>query len=412
MAFKISVSPDSPFTLDNIPFGVISTESNPQPRCATALGDYAIDLAAYWKDRTYAQLKGYRSLYAIFNQPSLNEFAALDSAIRSDVRTYLATEFAAGNIPERCAIPLKSVKLHLPMTIGGYVDFACSLEHCKNCAALTGGTISKNFYYAPLVYNGRTSSIVPSPEPVRRPHGILYDPETKQPTFCPSKNMDYELEMGCFISKPVLMGERISVENAANHIFGFVLLNDWSARDLQGFEMNPLGPFHSKGFGTSISPWIVTLDALLPFSCKPWHDHTGTEFEHQRHPDQTKASFDIRLEVTLLRNGVSHKITTSNLSYLYWTPYQQVAHYALAGCGLETGDLLGTGTITGESKNELGCLFEATLNGAKPIELANGDRLGFLKDGDEIILGASCGGGEGQPRLGFGECRGIILPAV
>ncbi|KAE8335101.1 hypothetical protein BDV24DRAFT_171551 [Aspergillus arachidicola] len=284
------IPPDSPFTLHNIPFGVISTTSDPKPRCATALGHHAIDLSLLWKDKD--DLEPNQSLYDIFSQ----------------------------------------------------------------CAPLTGGEVARNFFYAPSVYNGRASSVIPSPTPVRRPKGIRWDHDSGQPVFGPAVQMDFELEMGYFVSKPIPIGETIKAIDAPEHIFGFVLLNDWSSRDIQAFEMTPLGPFHSKG------------------------------------------------------NGERYNTTESNLRYLYWTPYQQLAHHASAGCGIETGDLMGTGTISGQHEGELGCLFEATKGGSRPLEFPNGTTVRYLEDGDEIVLDAWCDNGTG--RIGFGECRGKLLPSL
>ncbi|KAB8205720.1 hypothetical protein BDV34DRAFT_195091 [Aspergillus parasiticus] len=402
------IPPDSPFTLHNIPFGVISTTSDPKPRCATALGHHAIDLSLLWKDKD--DLEPNQSLYDIFSQPSLNAFAALSSKTRSQVREILIHDLSTGRVPEKCFIPLDQAHMHLPMKIWGYSDFFCSLEHAQNCAPLTGGEVARNFFYAPSVYNGRASSVIPSPTPVRRPKGIRWDHDGGQPVFGPAVQMDFELEMGYFVSKPIPIGETIKAIDAPEHIFGFVLLNDWSSRDIQAFEMTPLGPFHSKGFGTSISPWIVTLDALKPFACEPEHVHSATEFDHQRYVERATATFDIRLNASLIRNGERYNTTESNLRYLYWTPYQQLAHHASAGCGIETGDLMGTGTISGQHEGELGCLFEATKGGSRPLEFPNGTTVRYLEDGDEIVLDAWCD--NGTRRIGFGECRGKLLPSL
>ncbi|KAL9476152.1 hypothetical protein ACSS6W_005993 [Trichoderma asperelloides] len=195
--------------------------------------------------------------------------------------------------------------------------------------------------------------------------------------------------------------------------FGFVVLNDWSSRDLQAYEMTPLGPFHSKGFATSISPWIVTLEALDPFACEPKYNHDSTTFEHLTWHDRAKGTFDISLTVKLIRNGITYDVAESNLRYMYWTPYQQIVHHAAGGCGLKTGDLLGTGTISGEKEGELGCLYEATQDGNSKLQFDDGSELGYLEDNDEIILEAWCGDGEGgRATLGFGHSRGKLLPSI
>jgi len=278
--------------------------------------------------------------------------------------------------------------------------------------------IPKNWYYAPSVYNSRASSVVTSGTPMRRPKGVYYEPGTDQvPTYGPSQALDFELEMGYFVSKPVLFAETMDIADAREHIFGFVLLNDWSARDLQMFEMRPLGPFHSKGFGTSISNWVITLDALEPFSCNPKTVQDPAPFDHLRWKSDGNGALDIKLRVSLLRDQKRYQLSTSNLRYLYWTPYQQLTHHASAGCGMRTGDLIGTGTVSGDAvdqkgkKLELGCLFETTEAGTKSLTLEDGEVLKFLKDGDEIVLEGWCSDANGNMKLGFGECRGVIMPA-
>ena len=281
---------------------------------------------------------------------------------------------------------------------------------------MTKSQIPQNFYHAPSAYNGRASSILPSPSLVRRPRGVYWKtgPDgSREPTYGPEQHLDFELEMGYIVSKPVPYGETIKVDDAPDHIFGFVLLNDWSSRDLQVFEMPPLGPFNSKSFGTTISPWVITLDALQAFQTAPKHE--TNPLEHLRYKDFAHGTFDIKLAAHLERNGQRHQITTSNLKYLYWTPFQQITHHASANCGLRTGDLMGTGTVSGDGKDasgkgfELGCLFEATLHGSRPLELEGGGKLGYLEDGDTIVLSARCKDEDGRRVLGFGECRGKIV---
>ncbi|KAM0263261.1 hypothetical protein ACHAPA_008875 [Fusarium lateritium] len=209
-----------------------------------------------------------------------------------------------------------------------------------------GAIIPENWFYAPSVYNSRVSSVIPSGQPVRRPYGAYYGKDGK-PTYGPSRELDYELEMGLFVSKPIPYGSTMDIGAVEDHIFGFVLLNDWSSRDLQVFEMKPLGPFHGKGFGTSISPWVVTLDALQAFQCPPKREQDPPPFDHLRWAGNN-GTFDVKLEVELKRDGESTSLGTSNLRYLYWTPFQQLAHHASAMCGMQTGDLIGTGTISGD----------------------------------------------------------------
>ncbi|OQV02205.1 hypothetical protein CLAIMM_07440 isoform 2 [Cladophialophora immunda] len=304
--------------------------------------------------------------------------------------------------------------MHLPVAIPEYTDFFCSLEHCTNCMPITNSKVPENFYHAPSAYNGRASSVIPSPSLVRRPRGVYWKAGTKEPTYGLSQFIDFELEMGYIVSKPVPYGETIKVDDAPDHIFGFVLLNDWSSRDIQIFEMPPLGPFNSKSFGTTISPWVITLDALKAFQCAPKHEIRP--LEHLRFKDFEHGTFNIKLAASLERDGKRQQICTSNLRYLYWTPYQQITHHASANCGLRTGDLMGTGTVSGDAKDEktgkkfeLGCLFEATQHASQPIALEGGGKLGYLEDGDSIILSAWCEDSTGRRVLGFGECRGKLV---
>jgi fumarylacetoacetase len=281
---------------------------------------------------------------------------------------------------------------------------------------MKGAAIPENFFHAPSAYNGRASSVLPSPSLIRRPRGVYWKTEpdgTRVPTYGAEPHLDFELEVGYIVSKPVPYGETIKVDDAPDHIFGFVLLNDWSSRDLQVFEMPPLGPFNSKSFGTTISPWVITLDALKAFRTAPKHE--TNPLTHLRYGDFAHGTFDVKLAVHLERDGKRHQITTSNLKYLYWTPYQQITHHASANCGLRTGDLMGTGTVSGDgvdergNKVELGCLFEATLHATRPIALEGGGELRYLEDGDSVVLSAWCEDSTGRKVLGFGECRGKIV---
>ncbi|KAF2091864.1 fumarylacetoacetate hydrolase [Saccharata proteae CBS 121410] len=420
MGFIPEVPEDCPFTYDNIPFGVFSTEEFPGlPRCGTAIGDYALVLTAL--DGVYDE-----DVAAAFRRRDLNAFAALPSIKRRQARQQIIESLRNGVLEEADFVPLKDVKMHMPMEMREYTDFFCSLEHCSNCAPMSGGSIPENFFHAPSAYNGRASSVRPSPHLVRRPRGIFWNPsngngngngnkDAKDPTYGASAALDFELEMGFIVSSAVPYGSTLSIADARSHIFGFVLLNDWSSRDIQRFEMPPLGPFNSKSFGTTISPWVVTLDALEPFACKPKHEHLP--LEHLRLPDGESGTWDVNLKVELVRGGRRYQLCRSNLRYLYWTPFQQITQHASAACGLQVGDLMGTGTISGDGtdekgeKVELGCLFEATRNGTVPFRFEDGEELGYLKDGDEILLSGWCEDGNGKRILGFGECSGEILPA-
>lgn len=277
-----------------------------------------------------------------------------------------------------------------------------------------------NFYDIPLAYNGRASSVVPSPSVIRRPRGVYYGPKardgTRVPEYGVSKMIDFELEMAYFISKPVPHGQTIDIRNAEEYIFGFVLLNDWSSRDIQAHEMHPTGAFNSKSFGTTISSWVTTLDAVNPFRCGA--RQRPEPFEYLRYADPERATFDIKMAVHLERAGTQYRLGSSNLSYLYWTPFQQIAQHASAGCGFRSGDLIATGTVSGEGKDELGnrvelgSLLEATEMGSRSVKLDDGVELSYLEDGDSVILSAWCEDGTGRRVLGLGESRGQIVSPV
>ncbi|KAK5132099.1 hypothetical protein LTR08_000349 [Meristemomyces frigidus] len=411
----------APYTLQNLPYGVISTSSEPKPRCAVAIGEHAIDLAKYAKNGNLFDLEsGHNFMFQqLFAEPALNTFAALPWPTRRAVREQIQTDLKDGKIPNTCLVELKDVKNHLPMRMTGFSDFYTSLEHGQNCSGeMTAKGIAKNWWYTPSVYNSRVSSVVPSPHDIRRPKNVYFSGAIdSDPLYGPTRKMDFELEMGYFVSQPVPFGETMPISDVREHIFGFVMLNDWSARDHQMFEMRPLGPFHSKGFGTSISNWIVPMEALEPYACAPNTTQDPAAFEHLTFPKAEEGALDIKLRVKLVRDGKESVLATSNLNYLYWTPYQQLTHHAASGCGMETGDLIGTGTISGSGRNdkgekaELGCLYEADKTKTKVLPQSNGTyEDGYLEDGDEIILEGWCDDGKGGVALGFGECRGKITP--
>ncbi|KAI6814655.1 hypothetical protein KC332_g11746 [Hortaea werneckii] len=401
-----------PYTLANLPYGVVSTPSNPKPRCAVAIGSHAIDLAAYAKPGRFFDLEsGHNFMLAqIFSEPALNSFAALPWPTRRAVRQQLQEELKAGKVPAECLVNLSEVKNHVPMKMGGFSDFYTSLEHCQNCSGeMTSAAIAKNWWYAPSVYNSRVSSVLPSPHDIPRPKNVYFSNGVdSEPTYGPTQKMDFELEMGYFVSKPVPYGEAMPIADAKEHVFGFVMLNDWSARDHQLFEMRPLGPFHSKGFGTSISNWVVPMEALEEFSCPPNTKQDPAPFPHLTWPGQGDAALDIKLRIRLNRNGQEKELGTSNLKYLYWTPYQQLTHHAASGCGMETGDLIGTGTISGSGRNdkgekcELGCLYEGERTKTQVMPQSTGSKYqeGYIEDGDEIILEGWCENKQGEVVLG------------
>ncbi|KAK3719530.1 hypothetical protein LTR37_004388 [Vermiconidia calcicola] len=400
-----------PYTLHNLPYGVISTNAERSPRCAVAIGDMVLDLVKYAKAGKLTSLEsGHNfSFEKIFAEPALNTFASLPWPTRRTVREQIQSDLQSGSVPSSCFEALKDVENHLPMKIGGYSDFYTSLEHCQNCSAfMSAAAIPKNWFYTPSVYNSRASSVIPTSRDIRRPKNVYFSGGIdSEPTYGPTRKMDYELEMGYFVSSPIPLGERMPIEQAKEHIFGFVLLNDWSARDHQLFEMRPLGPFHSKGFGTTISNWIVPMEALEPFSCAPNTKQDPPPFEHLTWPEPKEGALDVKLRIKLVRDGKGTILGKSNLKYMYWTPYQQLTHHAQSGCGT----ISGSGVNQNGEKAELGCLYEAAQTKTNVLPKGSGEyEEGYLEDGDEIILEGWCEDGQGNVAIGFGECRGRIVP--
>ncbi|KAL2932297.1 Fumarylacetoacetase [Bienertia sinuspersici] len=340
--------------------------------------------------------------------PTLNNFWQWDDLCgKKHVRPFKSYYQKAS---QHCVITQSKVEMLVPMTIGDYTDFFSSMHHAKNCGTIFRGpenAINLNWYYLPIAYHGRASSVVISGTDIVRPRGQGPPaPNSQPPYFGPSRKLDFELEMAAVVGPGNELGKSIDVNNAADHIFGLVLMNDWSARDIQGWEYVPLGPFLGKSFGTTISPWIVTLDALEPFGCDaPKQDPPPLPYLAEK----TSQNYDIHLEVQIKPAGQEACVVTkSNFKHLYWTVTQQLAHHTINGCNLRPGDLLGTGTISGPEPDSLGCLLEQTWNGQKPLSL-NGTSRTFLEDGDEVTFTGVCKGN--GYNVGFGTCSGKILPS-
>ncbi|OTB01884.1 hypothetical protein M426DRAFT_63270 [Hypoxylon sp. CI-4A] len=421
------VSPDSPFSLANIPFGIVSSKADPAPHAAIAIGSHVLDLKALSSyanfDEVFPALKDHAG---VFSKSTLNEFAALGRPVHREVRRTIQDLLSAetsrpevlkdnAELREKALLPQRSVKLHLPMSIGDYTDFYAGFHHAYTVGALFRGratALQPNYTHLPVGYHGRSSSIVVSGTPVKRPVGqILLDPtaEPKQPITGPSRRLDIELELGCFISTPNELGSSIKVTEAEDHIFGFVLLNDWSARDIQTWEYVPLGPFNGKNFATTISPWVVLADALEPFRTKGIDN--WTPLQDYLNEGKEENVFDIELQVDLeTPQGDSTIITVTSSKYLIWSFPQMIAHHSLGGCPMRTGDLLGSGTISGPSLREKGSLLELSEGGKKDIMLYGMDVRRFLKDGDTVIINGICG--KPGERVGFGHCVGRILSAT
>ncbi|MCL4133038.1 UNVERIFIED_CONTAM: hypothetical protein GTU68_027359 [Idotea baltica] len=301
--------------------------------------------------------------------------------------------------------------MHLPATIGDYTDFYSSIDHATNVGTMFRGkenALMPNWRHLPVGYHGRASSVVVSGTPLRRPSGQTRPSEEQPPAHTPSKLLDFELEMAFFTGPGNELGAPIPVESAHKHIFGMVVMNDWSARDIQKWEYVPLGPFGAKNFGTSISPWVVPMEALMPFVVDNYAQDPAP-LPYLRHQD--KFNFDIMLEVAIKQNAsVASIVTRSNFRHMYWTMKQQLAHHTVTGCNMRPGDLLASGTISGPTPNSFGSMLELSWKGTKPVDLGGGVTRKFIQDGDEVIVSGYCQGN--GFRVGFGECTGKVLPAL
>ncbi|KAJ5577386.1 uncharacterized protein N7459_006350 [Penicillium hispanicum] len=426
MASWLQIPKSSPFSLANIPFGIISVQSASRVP-AIAIGDYALDLNAFALSGGFAPLPTIQRHLEVFSQSTLNDFAALGRAIHRQVREYLQNVFRVDTPfpqilqqnPTRqqsALVPLAQVTAHLPLQIGDYTDFYAGLNHAYNVGVLFRGpenALQPNYKHLPVAYHGRASSVVPSGTPLHRPTGqILTDPAAnpKVPTLSPCKKLDIELELAAFISKPNHLGQSISIEEAEDHIFGLVLMNDWSARDIQAWEYVPLGPFNAKNFATTITPWVVLLDALEPFRAAGLEPGDRESLLPYLRETRTENAYEITLEVVVTnQGGQPTRISRSNARNLLYSFPQMVAHHTITGCNLRTGDLLGSGTISGTEPQTEGSLLEQT-NGKAALTLADGSQRLFLEDGDTVIL-RGVAGSEGN-YVGFGDCVGTILPPI
>jgi len=413
----VEVAADSHFPIQNLPFGVFSTDADPAPRVGVAIGDQIVDLAVL---EEAGLLTAGPTGSRVFIQPSLNTFIALGEDVWRETRASISELLRHGNprlrddqdLRARALVPMKGARLHLPVEIGGYTDFYSSKEHATNVGMMfrdPKNALLPNWLHLPVGYNGRASSVVVSGTPVRRPNGQTKAPTAEQPSFGPSRKLDIELETAFIVGEGNALGEPIAVGEAERHIFGMVLMNDWSARDIQQWEYVPLGPFNSKIFATSISPWVVTLDALEPFRVEgPTQD--PEPLPYLRHG--AKASVDLHLEVGLQPEGTAETTTIcrTNYRHMYWSMAQQLAHHTVSGCNTRVGDLMGSGTISGPEPDSFGSLLELTWNGQKPLALTSGGERSFLEDGDDVIITGWCQG-DGY-RVGFGSVTGRVTPAL
>ncbi len=412
----IPVDPASDFPIQNLPYGVFSTADSPTPRVGVAIGDHVLDLAVLESEG----MIDLSPAFDVFAQGSINAFMALGPKVWSSTRARIS-ELLRHDHPqlrddkklrERALVPMAQVRLHLPIAVAGYTDFYSSREHATNVGVMFRGkdnALQPNWLHMPIGYNGRASTVVVSGTKVRRPRGQLKPPGAEVPSFGPCKRLDFELEMGVVVGHASAIGEMLSEAQAEEMIFGFVLLNDWSARDIQQWEYVPLGPFQAKAFATSISPWVVTREALEPFRVRgPAQDPAPLPYLQQAQPN----NYDLQLEVALRAAPMNEgsRISRTNFKYMYWSSVQQLVHHASSGCAMNVGDLLGSGTISGPEKDQRGSLLEISWNGTEPVELADGVKRTFLEDGDSLVMRGWCQG-DGY-RVGFGEVEGTIVPAI
>ena len=411
---------ESHFPIQNLPFGVFRPTPKHEPRIGVAIGDFVLDLKVL---QTLGFFDGPQLRNQdVFEERWLNDFMDLGKAARVEARQVISDLLSGkdarlrddADLQKRALIPMKEVVMELPVQIGDYTDFYSSREHATNVGTMFRGkdnALQPNWLHLPVGYHGRSSSVVISGTPLRRPMGQTKADDAPAPVFGASRLVDFELEMGFFVSGGNKLGQRISMAEAENHIFGLALVNDWSARDIQKWEYVPLGPFLAKNFGTSISPWIITLEALEPFRVAG-PAQTDPEVLDYLKPVRKDQTYDLRLEVAIKGEKMddAHTVCVSNFKYLYWSMAQQLVHHAVTGCNMRTGDLLASGTISGPTEDSYGSMLELSWRGSKPLAFPNGEERKFLLDGDTVIM-TGWAQGDGY-RVGFGTCEGKLLPAV
>jgi fumarylacetoacetase len=423
-SFVASANDHADFPIQNLPFGVFSPAGG-APRAGVAIGDDILDLRAALAAGLFDGEA--RQAAAAATGPTLNGLLALGAGPRRALRSRLSDLLAAGSAAQAQVLallhPAAGCTLHVPAAVGDYTDFYVGIHHATNVGKLfrPDNPLMPNYKYVPIGYHGRASSIIPSGTPVRRPKGQSKAPDKDLPAVGPSRRLDYELELGIWIGPGNALGEPVGIAEAAQHVAGYCLLNDWSARDIQAWEYQPLGPFLAKSFASTISPWIVTPEALAPFRIaqppRPAGDPAPFPYLYDEN-DQREGAFDLELEVllstqTMLDKGLPpHRVALSNTRFMYWTVAQMVAHHTSNGCNLRPGDFLGSGTLSGtDAAATAGSILEATEGGRNPVKLPSGEERRFIEDGDEVIFTAR-GRRDGFAPIGFGTCRGTVLPAL
>lgn len=414
----LDVDDESHFPIQNLPYGVFTPPNEQTPRVGVAIGDHVLDLAVLHEEGQFdhPSLEGTRP----FAASTLNEFMSLGSSVWSAVREKTHSLLRAdtpelrddASLRERVLHPRSEVTLHLPVDVGDYTDFYSSEQHATNVGTMFRGAenaLQPNWKHLPVGYHGRASSVILSGQDVRRPCGQQKPEDDAPPVYGPTQLLDFELEMGFFVGSGNELGRPIPIDEAEDHIFGMVLVNDWSARDIQGWEYVPLGPFLGKSFATTISPWIVPLTALEPFRAPaPSQDPAPLDYLQT----DGDAAYDIELEVDLQTPSMSapHTVCQTNFQHMYWTIHQQLAHHTVNGCNARPGDLMASGTISGPTEDSYGSMLELSWRGENPISLPDGETRTFLEDGDHVIM-RGYAQGDGY-RVGFGSAEGTILPAT
>lgn len=406
------------FPIQNLPYGVFKRPDDEKPHCGVRIGEQILDLKVLEHDGFFRRTA--LGEQHVFCKQSLNKFMSFGPAVWREIRAQISQLLRHDNpelrdnktLRQRALIPVERVEMHLPAEVGDYTDFYSSKEHATNVGTMFRGrenALMPNWVWIPVGYHGRSSSLVVSGTPVRRPCGQTKADDADKPGFGPSRLLDFELEMGFFVGPGNPLGRPIPISRAQEHIFGLVLVNDWSARDIQKWEYVPLGPFLAKNFATTLSPWVVTLEALEPFRCDgPPQD--PPPLEYLRPPTAARTTFDIRLEVALQpAGGEPAVVCRSNFRHLYWSMAQQLAHHTVNGCNARPGDLMASGTISGPTPDSYGSLLELAWRGERPLSLPGGQSRRFLQNGDTVTFRGWCEGSD--YRVGFGECSGTVLPA-
>ena len=414
---------DTDFPIQNLPFGVFRRRgTSAAPRVGVAIGEMVLDVVDA-AERAPSEFIGNEEAIAACDTPSLNALMALGRRQTTVLRETIANALDVSNKVAQAEahaalIPMRDVEMLLPAQIGDYSDFYASIHHATNVGSMfrPDNALLPNYKYVPIGYHGRASSMVPSDTPVRRPVGQRKGPNDAEPSVGPSRSLDYECEVGVFVGAGTALGETIPLSDAEQHMFGLCLVNDWSARDVQSWEYQPLGPFLAKNFTTTLSPWVVTLDALEPFRAPAFTRAVGdpAPLPYLTSPVNEAAggvsiTLEVRLQTAAMRARGDAPMAVSRTSFtnMYWTLAQLLTHHAMGGCNMRPGDLLASGTVSGPTKGERGCLLELTWRGAEPLTLPSGETRAFLEDGDLVEMAGWCEA-PGMRRIGFGSARGIV----